>query len=490
MLLGIDIGTSGVKAALVDPARGVVREHLENQDILTPHPSWAEQDPETWVKNACLCIRAVTSGGEKVDAISFSGQMHGIVVLGKDRRPIRNAIIWADNRSHAEIQAAMEKLGGDYFRSTILNPLAAGFGLASLLWLLKHEPEVMANAAHVLCVKDYVRFRLGGELAQDVADATGTCCMEVATGKWAFDILDRLGLPARLFPTTGKSVDFAGGISEEGEKMTGLPKGTPLYFGGGDQGVASIGAGITVPGIIGSNIGTGGQVTTCATSPIHDKQFRTTTFLHSIPGSWTIFGATLAAGLSLKWFRNALFASTSFKELDATAAKAEPGCDGLLFLPYLAGERTPYMDPLARGMFWGLRLKHGAPEMARAVMEGVCLALRQCFDVLLEAGVEAKTILAMGGGAKSPMWLQMQADMYGMPVRVASGADACLGAAIIAGAGHGIYADVQEGAKILSQSQGAVIEPDRKRNQVYTEKLALFKELYQANKSLFSRFPG
>lgn len=487
MLLGIDIGTSGIKAALVHPESGVVREHREPQDILTPKPGWAEQNPEAWLKKTGQSVRAVLKDGDSVKAVSFSGHMHGIVVLDKEGTPLRNAIIWADARSNREINEAMQLLGTDRFRARTINRLAAGFGLASLLWLKKHEPETFGRIHTVLCVKDYVRYRLCGELAQDDSDASATCCMDVEKRVWADDILTRLGMPMEIFPRLGRATDLAGHISAEGVALTGLAKGTPVYFGGGDQGVASIGAGIVRPGVLGSNIGTGGQVTTCVRTPVHDPLYRTSTFIHAIPECWTMFGAVLSAGLSLKWLQSTFFPALSFAEMDALANQAAPGCEGLLFLPHLTGERTPYFDPSARGIFWGMTLKHGAPEIIRAVMEGVGYAMRQCFEILEEAGAAPQNVIAMGGGAKSPLWMQIQADMYGIPVQASSGGDACTGAAILAGYGSGVFSSIQEGAATFVRQGGRAYEANPATHNLYMERKDVFGRIYVANAPLFDR---
>lgn len=486
MLVGVDIGTSGSKAALMRADGEILATHQEEYGISTPRPGWAEQRPEMWFEKAAACIRAVAAGREKeVKGVSFSGQMHGIALIDKGGKPVRDAIIWADSRSHAEIGEIASIVGLDKFCSVTLNRAASGYGLASLLWLENNEPEALERTAAVLCPKDYVRFRLGAEPGQEASDASGTCCLDIRKVDWAWDIFETLGLPCGIFPKLSRSFDQAGVVSAGAAVLCGLPEGTPLYFGGADNCMAGIGSGMVRDGVVGINIGTGGQVGTVAGQPYFDAEYRTSTFCHPIPERWTIYGATLAAGLSLKWFRDAFFPGQPFSLLSELAARAKPGCGGLFFLPYLAGERTPWLDAKARGMFWGLSLEHGAPEMCRAVMEGVTLALEQSFQLLKKAGVRVERLLSMGGGAKSPVWLQIQADVFDMPVETAVGGDACAGAAIAAGVGSGVYKDAFEGVAAVVKGEGRKFDPIAGNVKVYEGRKEKFKQLYLRNKELF-----
>ncbi|MCC8181028.1 MAG: xylulokinase [Planctomycetes bacterium] len=487
MLIGVDIGTSGTKAALLRPDGGIVATHHEEYGISTPKPGWAEQSPEMWMEKALLCIGKVADGyAGDVKGVSFSGQMHGIVLVDTAMRPVRDAIIWADCRSGDAIREIYRVIGEERFRAITLNRVAAGYGLASLMWLKMHEPETLAKANRLLCIKDYVRSRLVGAVGQEASDASSTCLLDIKKVDWAWDIIDNIGFDRELFVPLAQSLQLAGELQPDMAKRCGLRPGTPLFYGGADTCMAGIGSGVVADGMVSINIGTGGQVGTTATAPFFDKEFRTSTFCHPIPDRWTIYGACLAAGLALKWFRDTFHPGRPFAELSTLAAQAEPGSGGVLFLPYLAGERTPWLNPNARGVFYGMSLKSGAAEMCRSVMEGVTLALDQCFTLLKKAGVQAESLLSMGGGAKSPVWLQIQADVFGQPVRAAAGGDATAGAAILAGVGAGLYRDVFEGVRIAVPHNGTVYEPNHDNQQIYEEARQKYRQLYLNNEDLFN----
>lgn len=486
MLIGVDIGTSTAKAILMREDGGILASHSEAYPIDTPRPGWAEQNPDVWLEKALVCLRAIASGhAAEVKGIAFSGQMHGVVAVDGQGKPLRPAIIWADSRSRDALEEIASVYPSERFCGVVLNRPAAGFGIASLVWLRMHEPEILEKARHVLCPKDYVRFGLTGEIGQEVSDASATCCMDVRKREWAWDILKGLGLPERIFPAVSESTDQAGVLAKAAAEKTGLMAGTPVFFGGADNGMAGIGSGLVEEGTMGINIGTGGQCVACASRPYFDREYRTSTFCHSIAGRWSLFGATLCAGLSMKWLRDTFFPGQDFAVLSDLAAKAGPGSGGAFFLPYLAGERTPWLDPAARGIFWGLSLDQGAPELCRAVMEGVTYALEQSFAILTEAGVKPTRLLSMGGGAKSALWPQIQADVFGMPVETVSGGDACTGAAIIAGVGAGIYRDVFEGVKAAVKAEGKIFTPDPRAHEIYAGKKEIFRQLYLDNKNLF-----
>ncbi|MDR1612810.1 MAG: xylulokinase [Planctomycetota bacterium] len=491
MLIGVDIGTSGAKAVLMREDGAMVRSHQEEYPIKTPAPGWAEQEPDAWLDRAARCIAQVSAAdAPEVKGVAFSGQMHGIALVGADGRPVRDAVIWADNRSRAEIAEIESTVGSAELTSVTLNRAASGFGLPSLVWLKNHEPEALERAKYALCPKDYVRSRLCGEFGQEASDASSTCCLDVRKAEWAWGILEKLGLPRRIFPRVARSEELAGRLTPEGAARCGLAAGVPLFFGGSDNGMAGIGSGVVEEGDIGVNIGTGGQVGTIAARPCFDAEFRTSTFCHPFTGRWSLFGASLSAGLALKWYRRAFHGDKRFSALDAMAARAEPGSGGLFFLPYLTGERTPWLDPSARGMFWGLTLRHGEAEATRAVMEGVAFALDQSFELIKAAGVKPKRLLFTGGGAKSPLWPQILADMFGMPLRTVAGGDACVGAAIIAGVGAGVYRDAAEGCRIAAAPGGRVYEPDADARKRYAESKEAFAELYLRNRELFAKTAG
>lgn len=487
VLVGIDIGTSGAKAILMKENGEILASHHTEYRIHSPQPGWAEQNPEVWVQNVGACVKTVTAGyRKKVTALSFSGQMHGITPVGADGVPVRNAILWADSRSVKEVDEIPELIGHDHFLQTTKNRIATGYGLASLLWLSRNEPGTIEKTSAIFCPKDYVRYRLGGHALQEISDASGTCCLNVEKREWAWDIFDRLGLSRTILPPLAESTEHAGSLNQFGAGLCDLPAGIPLYCGGADNAAAGIGAGLIDDSRIGINIGTGGQVGTVTAHPLFDSHYRTSTFCHPIKNKWNIYGATLAAGLAMKWFRETFCPDRSFAELDEMASHVPPGARGLLFLPYLAGERTPWLDPNARGVFFGLSLNHGLAEMYRAVMEGVTYALAQSGQILTEMGIHPQSILFTGGGSRSPLWSQMMADVFGLPTRAITAGDACIGAAIIAGAGSGIYADIAEGATAATKESGTTFKPDSARHAVYLENCKRFRDLYLAGKNLFS----
>ncbi len=487
MLIGVDIGTSTTKAILMRRDGSIIKSHNEAYCIDTPRPGWAEQNPNTWVEKAIKCIRAVAEGHQyEVKGLSFSGQMHGIVLVNESGSPLRPAIIHLDARSSDALDEIYSRYSIEELCGVIFNRPAAGFGLTSLVWLKNHEPHILEKARHVLSVKDYVRSRLCGEIGQEYSDASGICCLDLRKRVWAYDIFKGLGLPESIFPPLAASTDQAGTLTATVARETGLPAGVPVFFGGADNGVAGIGSGVVEDGTMAINIGTGGQCGTTASSLLFDKEFRTSTFCHSLPDRWNLYGGSLSAGLSMKWFRDSFFPGQDFAVLSDLAAKAKPGASGVMFLPYLTGERTPWLDAKARGIFWGLSLDHGPAEMARAVMEGVSFALEQSYSILLEAGVKVTRMLSMGGGAKSSIWPQIQADIFGLPIETVSGGDACTGAAILAGVGAGIYPDVQTGVSEAVELKGKTFTPDPAASAMYREKKDLFRNLYLANKDLFA----
>ena len=486
MLVGVDVGTSGAKAVLMEEDGEILAARSEEYGVDVPKPGWAEQPPEIWVEKASRCIRAVVSGHERaVGGVAFSGQMHGIALVGKDGRPVRNAILWADGRSGSEAEEIPELVGRETFLATTLNRVAAGYGLATLLWLARHEPETLDKTAYMFCPKDYLRFRLGGAVIHERTDASGTCCLDAARREWAREIFATLNLPSGILPPLADSTDEGGTLSASGAALCGLPAGTPLYCGCADNAAAGIGAGLADAERAGLNIGTGGQIGVVGGELRTDPEYRLSTFLHPIDGCWNIYGATLAAGLSLKWFRDAFCPGRSFAELDAMASQAAPGARGLLFLPYLVGERSPWLDPQARGIFFGLSLKHGLPEMCRAVMEGVVFALEQSYAILSGMGLGRQILLSMGGGARSAPWRQIQAGIFGLPVETASEGDACVGAAILAGVGSGIYGSIAEGCAAVTRGCSRRYEPDPKATALYAERKQAFRSLYLANRDLF-----
>lgn len=447
-LIGIDVGTSSTKSVLMEEAGRVLAVAQEEYSLHAPQPGWAEQDPEVWWRATVRTIHALLRGteiaSERIAGVGFSGQMHGTVLLDRNRRVLRPAVIWADQRSAAQVQWVYDQVGRARLAALTANPMATGFMAPTLLWVKVHEPDVFERMDCVLLPKDYVRWRLTGRLASDVSDAASSLLFDVAHRRWSAELLDRMGLPQRMLPEVLESETVAGRLTARASEETGLKVGTPVVAGGGDQPVAAIGNGVIEPGTLLVTIGTGGQVFTPLSAPRHDPQLRTHTFCHAVPERWFIMGAMLSAGLSLRWFRDQV-AQRPYGELSEQAARIPAGSEGLLFLPYLVGERTPHMDPYARGAFLGLTLRHGVAHMARAIMEGVAFALRDALEIFGELGIEVDRVIASGGGARSSVWRQILADVFNVPIVATTVEEqAAVGAALLAGVGVGVYGGYAE----------------------------------------------
>ncbi len=491
-LMGVDLGTSSVKAMLMD-AEGNQRALAgEKYDVAIPRPFWAEQDPEMWwEKTAAVIARAVAESGGAADAIAavgFSGQMHGLVCLGADGRPVRPAIIWQDQRSAEAIAEIHDRLGRDFVAGRTLNALSPGFLLASLYWLAKHEPENYEKTACVMLPKDYIKYRLSGVTATDYSDAAGSLAFDNLNLRWATEMLLLLDLdPDKLAPAF-PSVHAVGTVTAEAARQTGLSPRTAVVNGGADQAMQAIGNGIVSDGIFSANIGTGGQISASMAKPVFDAELRTNTFAHALPNRWYIMGASLSAGASLKWLAKNVLRDADFARLDEGAALVPAGSGGLVFLPYLAGDRTPHLDPHAKGMFFGLTLDHNRHHFVRAVMEGVVFSLRDGMEILTGLGIPCRRLIASGGGAQSDLWLQMQADILGRDVyRSLAKEQACLGAALAAGVGAGVYAGFDEACGHAVKMDNAPCRPNDANARAYERGYGVYRELYRRNKELFHR---
>ena len=489
-LLGIDIGTSRAKAVLVEPDGHVLGIATTDYPVDQPLPGWAEQDPEAWWQAACEAVRgalsqAGTSGGD-VTAIGLSGQMHGTVLLDPDGQPVRPAIVWPDQRSQAEVERACRDTGLNRLARLAANRLATGFTAASLLWLLGHEPNALASADKVVLPKDYVRLRLTGEVATDVSDASATLLFDVAQRRWSHELLKEWKLPHWLLPPVLESTAVAGELQPEASEALGLRAGTPVVAGGADQACQAIGSGLLDPGLASCTIGTGGQLLSPLAAPAYDPKLRLHTFCHAIAGRWYLMGATLAAGLSLSWYREQFCpAGASFDELAGEAARVPAGAEGLLFLPYLVGERTPHFDPEARGAFVGLTLRHGRAHAVRAIMEGVAFALRDSLEIMRELGPGPAQIVSAGGGGSRQPWQGILAGVFGLPVMSARGPErTAVGAALLAGLGTGVYASSAE-ARARTVRYDPPVEPAPKEVARYQQLYAAYRELYPALRETF-----
>jgi len=490
-LLGIDIGTSRAKAVLVDPDGALLGVAAADYPIDQPHPGWAEQDPEAWWRAAVQAVRGALAqagvAGSEVAAIGLAGQMHGAVLLDSAGAPTRPAIIWPDQRSAAQVEEATRAVGLARLGRMTANRLAVGFAAASLLWLLSYEPDALAAADKLILPKDYVRLKLTGRVATDVSDASGTLLFDVVRRQWATDLLVEWKLPHWLLPEVLESAAVAGELRPEAAEALGLAAGTPVAAGGADQACQALGSGLLDPGLASCTIGTGGQLLAPLAAPLYDPGFRLHTFCHAIRGRWYSMGATLAAGLSLGWFRERLApGDASFDDLALEAAAVPAGAEGLLFLPYLVGERTPHFDAGARGALIGLTLHHGRAHIVRAIMEGVAFALRDSLELMRSLGPGPAQVVSAGGGGSRQPWQGILASVFGLPVMVAAGAErTAVGAALLGGLAVGIYANPAE-ARACAVRYEPPVEPQPAAVARYQELYAVYRELYPLLKPGFA----
>ncbi|AJY74241.1 xylulokinase [Paenibacillus beijingensis] len=493
LLLGIDLGTSSVKALLMDidgRMLGIAQEHY---DIDVSRNDWAEQSPEKWWAAAARTIRKLlTDTGadpRSIRGVGLSGQMHGLVALDAAGRPVRPAIIWPDQRSKRQVDRINDVMERMSLAGETMNKASTGFALASLLWMQENEPEQYAAVHKIVLPKDYIRYKLTGRLASEATDASGSVAFNTRGRQWSYPLIEALDIAGTIFPECLEPLDIAGEVTTEAARETGLYPGTPVVCGGSDQCMQAVGNGVVEPGWVTSNIGTGGQVAAMVSNPIYDPQWRMNTFCHIFPGSWVIQGSNLNSGLALKWLKENVLQAADFNILMEMCSHVDAGSEGVLFLPYLAGERTPHMDPAARAGFLGMTLKHRKEHLVRAVVEGVVYALRDSMELLGQQGIAADKVIASGGGAKHSVWLQCQADIFGKPVYTTKvKEEACVGAAIVAGTGVGIYRSISEGCNQAVALEERYYEPDQRHQELYDHYYGLFKQLYIRNKELFTNW--
>jgi xylulokinase len=484
-LLGLDIGTGGSRAIVIGETGHIFASAtVEHQPFASPQIGWAEQSPADWWRASSAAIRQVLTedgvSSHDIGAVSFSGQMHGSVLLDEKDEVLRPALLWCDQRTAKQCHEITEKIGGQRLIELISNPAVTGFTLPKLLWVRENEPQIWSRVRSVLLPKDYVRFRLTGEKAVDMADASGTLLLNVRERAWSKEVLDELGIDASLLPPLYESTEIVGKISRAGAEATGLKEGTPVGAGAGDNAAGAIGMGIVAPGTVSVTIGTSGVVFVVTDKPTIDLKGRIHSLCHAIPNRWHMTGVTLAAGQSLKWFRDTLGAGKSYDELTNAAAAVPAGSDGAIWLPYLMGERTPHPDPHARAAFVGLTASHTAVHMARAVLEGVAFSLRDSLEIFREIGAPIDTIRVGGGGARSPLWQQIQADVYGHAVEtIEADEGAAFGAAILAGVGAGTWGSVNEACSAVIRVAGRT-EPDAKNVEVLERNYQAYTQLYTA----------
>jgi len=487
--LGIDVGTGGTRALLVDE-RGIVRHAFTavHEDMRMERPLWAEQRPENWWDAAQQAIRGVfaASGasGKDVQGIGLSGQMHGLVMLDENDNVIRPALIWCDQRSQTQVDAINASIGKETVLSCIANPVLTGFTLPKLLWVRDNEPESFARLRKILLPKDYVRFQLTGEYVSDVSDASGTALFDVVGRRWSKEFVERLGLRMNLLPSVMESHEVSGKVSAGAAKSTGLIEGTPVVAGAGDQAASAVGNGVVEPGLVSCTIGTSGVVFAHTKSPAYDPAGRLHTFCHAVRGAWHLMGVTQGAGLSLQWFRRNLAPEVEYDALTAEAASAPAGCDGLYWLPYLMGERTPHLDASARGGWVGLTARHTRADLIRAILEGVAYSQRDCLELIEQMGSRVESVRLSGGGARSILWRQIFADVFGKRVTTLETEEgSAYGAALLSMVGTGRYPSVVDVCRVAVREKSS-IEPRSAESAIYDRSHKIYQALYPALKML------
>lgn len=471
-IAGLDVGTTGVKAIALSAEGEVLATASRGYPLATPRPGWAEQDPEDWWGAAEVALAEVSEGRD-IAGIGLSGQMHGLVVLDSTDRVIRPAILWNDQRTAVECREIEERLGLDRLIDLTGNRALPGFTAPKLLWLRRHEPESYARIARVLLPKDYVRLRLTGERATDASDASGTLLLDVGRRAWSDDVLDALELPRAWLPPVLESPEPAGASGTVSHAI-------PVAAGAGDQPAAAVGVGVDRPGPLSVVLGTSGVVLAALPAYAHEPQARVHAFCHAVPEMWQAMGVMLSAAGSLQWFRDAFAPAVPFEQLVAEAAAWPPGVDGLTFLPYLQGERTPHADPDARGAFVGLELRHDRGALVRAVLEGVAFGLRDSFDLVRLLGAAPTVARVSGGGARSRLWCQIVASVLGVPLeRTESEEGSAFGAALLGGVAGGVFADVHDAVARCVRVRGT-IEPDPATQPLYEDLHHRYQALYPA----------
>ena len=497
--LGIDVGTGGTRALVIDANGTVVASaSAEQENFASPRPGWAEQDPRDWWKACGAAVRKALQGpgirAENIACVGFSGQMHGAVLLDSSDEVVRPAIIWCDQRSEAQCGELEEMFGRETLIQLTCNPPLTNFTLTKFLWVRETEPKNWARVAHAMLPKDYVRFRLTGERAIDMADASGTLMLDVTHRRWSQEVLSKTGVKESLLPALFESPEVCGNVSAAGAEATGLRAGTPVVAGGGDQAAGAVGMGIAKAGAVSATIGTSGVVFASTDRPAMDPQGRLHTFCHAIPGRWHVMGVTQSAGLSLRWYRDQFGgASPGVQSKDGRdpydvfaeeAATAPAGSLGAFWVPYLMGERTPHLDPNARAALVGLTASHTRAHVIRAILEGVAFSLKDTFTIFEEMKIPVTSIRLGGGGARSPLWRQIQADVYGHEVEIVAAEEgAAYGAAILAGVGAKGWKSVEEACESVVRV-AKKIAPDSKDSGTMQRAYERYRKIYPALKSL------
>lgn len=489
-ILGIDLGTSSVKAMLLDTEGGVIGTQAQTYDVRIPQASWAEQLPQDWWDGVCIILKELQrkhpSSFSKIQAIGLSGQMHGLVMIDKEGESVHPAILWLDQRSERECASVREQARQNKWDEVLQNRIFPGFALPSLLWVKNNRREVYERIYKIMQPKDYIRYRLTGKIGAEVTDASSALMFDIEKREWAFSVTDALGLDSSLFTECHEPTEIAGSVTPKAHRETGLAEGIPVVYGAGDQQCQGVGNGVFQEGQAICNIGTGGQISVFSDKDIYDPLLRTHTFCHCCSQGYTIYGAVLCAGMALKWLKKNILHEESFEALSQKASQIEAGSEGVFFLPYLAGERTPHMNPEAKGSFFGLQLCHDERHLVRAVMEGVAYALKDSLMILEEMGIVSEEIIASGGACASPVWLQILADVFQKNVRVCEVKEqACMGACILAGIGTGIFQDFDKACKRFVNYEDTIYIPNPDAAEVYQKSYHTFRELYNNLSPLF-----
>jgi xylulokinase len=492
-LVGIDVGTSSVKCIVICETGEVLSSCSEKYPLYTPHVGWSEQEPADWWEATKKAIRqAVRKSGvspDKIAGLGFSGQMHGLVALDRSDQVIRRAILWNDQRTGEECDDIIRGAGGlDRLLGYTNNTMLTGFTGGKILWVKKHEPEAYARMASFLMPKDYIRFMITGEKATDASDASGTGLFDVKNRCWSDGLIGKLGLDKALFPRVYESDEVAGYVTRQAAADTGLTEGMPVYAGGGDAVIQTTGMGIVKEGTIGLIIGTSGIVSMSLDSFAYNEGGKLQFFCNNDRRKWQAFGCQLSSGGSVEWFTQAMYEGEgAYKQLDAQAAASPAGAKNLVFLPYLTGERCPHADPYARGVFFGLSVTHGKGDMARAVMEGVTFGLKEIYEIILKGNPNLKPteVISSGGGSKSAVWRQIQADVFGLPVKTLTGAaeGGAYGGAVVAGVGAGVWESIEAAADCLKVE--TVTEPDGNHVRALERMFGIYQGLYTDLKDRF-----
>ena len=487
-LLGIDVGTGGTRAVLLDSrGRVISTSTAEHAPMSSPRIGWAEQSPDDWWRATCQavkdCLAKSHIAAHEIAGIGLTGQMHGLVLLDEKGQVLRPALLWCDQRTEEECQEITRQIGAERLIELTANPALTGFTLPKIWWVSKHEPEIWTRVRSLMLPKDYIRFRLTGTRAIDVADASGTLMFDVVHRQWSRPMLEISRVDEAWLPKVYESSEISGRVSEEGARLSGLWSGIPVVAGAGDQAAGAVGMGIVKPGAVSVTIGTSGVVFAATSTPVLEPMGRIHTFCHAIPNRWHVMGVTQGAGLSLRWFRDQFAAGedhgrVTYERLTEAAAAAPPGADGLLWAPYLMGERTPHLDPNARGALVGITAQHTRGHVIRAILEGVAFSLRDSLTLFREIGVPIQSIRLSGGGARSPLWQQIQADIYGMPVELIEADEgAAYGAALLAGIGIGTWPSAEVACETVVRVAKRV-HPDRRITALMDQQYVEYRKLY------------